>query len=530
MNLTEEQQHIKDEAAGLQPGENLKVLAFAGAGKTTTLKAVAQARSDRGLYLAFNKAIADEARIKLGPTRCNATTMHALAFRAAKDMEMISRLENISAKTFMASGLKTRFDVPGIKNFGDYSVSAAVCRTISEFCASSDAKISIEHARAALMSSTGDPDFFESRDLKEKIRDILDQLSQPVFEMAQAYLRKLVREKTMSHDIYLKLLDLSPSMLKKAFLGYRYLMVDEAQDLNPVQRSILLKAGIPLIAVGDSYQQIYAWRGAEDALKLLPGKELYLTQSFRFGEKIAEQARTILNTHPEGVPKQRLVGAGGDFDLSRYSGPDLAIICRTNMGMIDVALGAMRRSLNFHIDNISSLITDVTSAQALYHGRRKDITSPDIRQYQNWGDLVLEAEAGNSAAAKLEMIVREKQVEEILRIGRQSCMDITKSDLTICTAHRSKGLEFPSVTLGADWKPIETMRIAYKKSAEKSQKHRSIAIGEWNALYVAATRAITKLDGLDPIMDDRSPLQNFRDKFNSECAERSSSSDNGFEF
>jgi len=59
MNLTHEQQEV---VAALDRRERLKVYALAGTGKTSTLKAIAEQHPEqRMLYLAFNRAIADEA-------------------------------------------------------------------------------------------------------------------------------------------------------------------------------------------------------------------------------------------------------------------------------------------------------------------------------------------------------------------------------------------------------------------------------------------------------------------------------------
>ena len=61
-NLTNEQ---RDVVAALDRRKRIKVYALAGTGKTTTLKAIAELHPKlRMLYLAFNKAIADEARGK----------------------------------------------------------------------------------------------------------------------------------------------------------------------------------------------------------------------------------------------------------------------------------------------------------------------------------------------------------------------------------------------------------------------------------------------------------------------------------
>lgn len=57
MPLTEQQLAVVSSGS-----KALKVVAFAGAGKTSTLRAYAQARPEqRILYLAFNRAIAREA-------------------------------------------------------------------------------------------------------------------------------------------------------------------------------------------------------------------------------------------------------------------------------------------------------------------------------------------------------------------------------------------------------------------------------------------------------------------------------------
>jgi ATP-dependent helicase/nuclease subunit A len=51
---------------------------------------------------------------------------------------------------------------------------------------------------------------------------------------------------------------------------YRYIFVDEYQDINPVQQAILdaLSSGDNVFVVGDVKQSIYAWRGAEPTIFL----------------------------------------------------------------------------------------------------------------------------------------------------------------------------------------------------------------------------------------------------------------------
>ena len=77
--LTNEQQAIV--ACDLQPGQTLKIMAFAGTGKTSTLVAYARARPGlRFLYVAFNKSVQLEAAARF-PSNVVSRTSHALAFR-----------------------------------------------------------------------------------------------------------------------------------------------------------------------------------------------------------------------------------------------------------------------------------------------------------------------------------------------------------------------------------------------------------------------------------------------------------------
>ena len=77
MTLTPEQERIREAARDGAPG---KVVAYAGSGKTSTLREIALARpQDRTLYLAFNKTTADEAKGKM-PPHVESRTTHSLAF------------------------------------------------------------------------------------------------------------------------------------------------------------------------------------------------------------------------------------------------------------------------------------------------------------------------------------------------------------------------------------------------------------------------------------------------------------------
>src|SRR3954453_10780901 len=74
------------------PQGSLRVLAFAGTGKTTALQLLAAADPTPGLYLAYNKAAQLAARARF-PAHVTCRTVHSLAFRAMGMADQLHRLE-----------------------------------------------------------------------------------------------------------------------------------------------------------------------------------------------------------------------------------------------------------------------------------------------------------------------------------------------------------------------------------------------------------------------------------------------------
>jgi superfamily I DNA/RNA helicase len=492
MKPTQEQDQIGDRASRLKPGETLKVIAFAGSGKTTTLTLCAKRRSDRGMYLAFNKAIAEEAKVRLGRTKCGASTMHGLAYGVMR--EIMGEPARVNARSLMETDLLDRHKPPLIKGWGHYRIAAAVCRTMVAFANSADTEIGPSHALEALIDSVGDPDFLAGDEARMKAEEAIRFLSTPLYEIATSYWLRCIEEGAYSHDMYLKMLDLDDGIRQDAFGRLRYLMIDEAQDINPVQRSILLKTGLPVIAVGDPYQQIYSWRGAENALRLMTGEELYLTQSFRFGEEIAEIARQTLRARPDGGPAQQLTGLGPG-DITQHTGPKWAVICRTNIGMLDEAIKFLDAGHHVHVDKMADLLADTRSAQALFEGRMEEVTSPEIRQFDNWEQLELAADEGDPSLNKLVKLVMGRRTREVEKLGQLHSKNPNEAKIMVCTGHRSKGLEFPAVMMGDDWSDVERLKKRHLTALGKSEKHVTAANEEFNLLYVGFTRAMTRIRG-----------------------------------
>ena len=100
---TQEQELIINKCKTLQKGEKLRVAAFAGAGKTSTIILIADALSKqyrKGIYLAFNKGIAEEAKSKL-PNHVEARTFHSLASVSYTHLDVYKRQEVRTLRGFV---------------------------------------------------------------------------------------------------------------------------------------------------------------------------------------------------------------------------------------------------------------------------------------------------------------------------------------------------------------------------------------------------------------------------------------------
>ena len=258
-------------------GKSFKVIAYAGTGKTTTLQMISDAMPQRrGMYLAFNKAIASEAQTKFhGNVDCR--TFHSLAFRSVPRgvtdklrLPRLSpsfiakeyRLEPITLRRMMGGRYEKYVSMPS-------RLASLVANAVSHFCSTSSQYPAPRHLQA--------PSWLHPDDI-----DSLQKHLYPAIERRWLESIDPNHQAGIGHDIYLKLWALSEPNIPSD-----YVLFDEAQDADPLMLGILLKQrNTQVIYVGDAHQQIYAWRGAVNAMQQLPLPESRLTTSFRFGEEI----------------------------------------------------------------------------------------------------------------------------------------------------------------------------------------------------------------------------------------------------
>lgn len=495
---TAEQARAVEMATGLQPGEALRVRSGAGTGKTTTLLAMARALSPkRGVYVAFNRTVAQDARPKFADTTCEPKTFHGLCLAAVSHMMSGGPERYDIRRDILDAGLLDRFMGRLPSGWTAFSTGLAAMRTLEAFCQSDARKITPAHARQAITVATGDPDHLVAAGARGRATRAVSLLSPILVEVATDFWNARMKDGRLSHDAYVKIVQLSPDLCARAFDGLDYVMADEAQDLNPVQVAILKQSGISVIAVGDSAQAIHGWRGAIDALDRLSGAETELSQSFRFGPDIAAMANRVLGACPSALHGVTLTGVGGTQELPKGV-PDYAILARSNMGLLDEAQEMHARGIPFHLDRGEELQTQLLSALALRKGNLAGVKATELKPFRSWEDLA-EQSAGDPGLSRLVTILEQGRAREVIAM-LSSSVSMSAARVCLMTAHRAKGLEFGAVKMAGDWTPLAELSEKLER-AEAVSAHRLVqARQEYNVLYVGLTRAIRRVEGAEALL------------------------------
>lgn len=159
--------------------------------------------------------------------------------------------------------------------------------------------------------------------LKVSVRDFLSEISlyksapgerafpDQVWEEAFDHYQELLKDRNLADfdDLLLKTLDLAQSsqMEEEYKKRFTYLLVDEFQDVNPVQYRLMLewaKGGRELFVIGDPDQAIYGFRGSDsrcfDRLKEdRPDTTMIcLEENYRSASTLVEAAEAVISRNP----------------------------------------------------------------------------------------------------------------------------------------------------------------------------------------------------------------------------------------
>jgi superfamily I DNA/RNA helicase len=471
--LTDEQREIIGTT-----GRLVTVTAYAGTGKTTTLKEFAKARrSEKMLYLVFNRSMADESRSAFRECyNVKISTFHALAYRY-HGKDYARRLGNI--RPYDLRRYMQKWDMPG-----NYEAVSCLFQIVQTFLMSADADIATTVER-----------LHPERKLEIAARGIDQQKLVDAATDIWADMRG--RELPMPHNGYLKLLQ-----LEQMPLDCDWILVDEAQDISDCMIDILVGAGKKMVLAGDPYQQIYAWNGAVNALAKVSGNgatRRFLTQSFRCPPEIARLADAYLQTL--NAPKT----FRGATARRTADGPE-AVIARTNLGLFDLIVEA--DSANAHIYYTGGFdayeyrsLVDIYRLKCNEHSKIRDRFIGHFSDYDEFAEYAENA-ADGTLRAKKQIVKKygESLPDLYRRMSTREAAAAKDADLIVSTAHRVKGREFESVRLHSDFVNIHD--LIYKASVGKKREPVKASAEELHLIYVAVTRSMGSLT-----MPDYFPLQ-----------------------
>lgn len=469
--LTGEQQHALDLFG---TGGHLAVEAGAGTGKTSTLVAFARSTGRRGQYLAFNRAIVEEAGRRF-PGTVDCRTAHSLAFRTA-GRPMAHRLRGQRMTTHrvaVALGTTDPIAVPGVdgtrRDLSYVFLTSYVMDAVRRFCQSADTEISLQHFPYIDGIDPSDPvTGRRTYANNDKVRHRMLPYAVKVWADAQDPNGTLPYQ----HDYYLKAFERSDPKIYAD-----YILFDESQDASPVLVSIVeQQPDAQRVYVGDSAQSIYEFAGAIDALKKVNvTHRAMLTRSFRFGDAIADEANCILSRLDD--TDMHLVG----FDaIPSTVGPverPAACLARTNATAVARFLSDKAAGLRPHlVGGGKDVISFARAAADLQAGKR--VHHRDLACFKSWGEVQGYA-ANDSQGEDLKLLVKlvDKFGPAGIIAGLERMAPADKAGVVISTAHKAKGLEWDTVKLLDDFPVVADMEA-----------------DELRLLYVATTRAKLRLD------------------------------------
>lgn len=292
----------------------------------------------------------------------------------------------------------------------------------------------------------------------------------------------------LGHDGYLKLWALT-----NPEIAADYILLDEAQDTNPVVLEVLRKQSAQIIYVGDKYQQIYEWRGAVNAMEAINTKlTSRLTQSFRFGPEIADFASKVLRVLGEKVPLQ------GNIKIESKVGPTnpQTILGRTNASAMTALIEALDSDKKVHlVGDHSDMLTMLKGVTELKDGKSCEV--PEFFGFTNWNEVVEFAKGGEGEHLLTFVNLVEAKGERQLMRAILRTSNEEDADIVISTAHKSKGREWGRVRLLDDFlrgRPRD--KVPAKSGADTGLDH-----SELRLFYVAMTRAKEEIEIAPPVLE-----------------------------
>jgi len=308
---------------------------------------------------------------------------------------------------------------------------------------------------------------------------------------------------------------------------FRHVLVDEAQDLNPLQHALvdLLRAGRDdLFLVGDPAQAIYGFNGADPTLLVdvesrFPGIEIVrLPVNHRCTPQIVaagvhvlragDQPAALRSNRADGAVVELVAAADEDGEAERIASiirtldPDLvrtgevAVLARTNAQLGEIAAAVERTGLTVRR-------TSTAAGSPLQQAIRRAAANGSASRLRGWAHDVLDtpppprvpASDGDDVESerRVATVALEFLREQPLADGAtfrawvattNPFADASTDGVDVLTFHAAKGREWHTVIVSG----VESSLVPHKSATTATARAE-----EARLLYVAITRATDRL-------------------------------------
>jgi DNA helicase-2/ATP-dependent DNA helicase PcrA len=427
---TSEQEHILSLLSTTK--SNLLINALAGSGKTSTLELIQNAATPPVLCLAFNRRIADT-MAKRFRTTTTVRTLNGLGHRiwAAVCTNRLTldpkKCQDLLREAIRALPKPTQGEAYEI--FWDIITAIGLAKSLGYVPAGK-----FPNARRLIESDS----FFASLDEvpSELFIDLLDEVL--LASIKTAYAGNI----DYNDQVYM------PALFGGTYPQFPLVLVDEAQDLSPVNHEMLGHlTRSRIVAVGDPWQSIYGFRGAvQDGMGKLKIRfkmiEADLSVSFRC-------PKTIVRAAHWRVPHMKWIKEGGRVvrlrnpSASRFTDGS-AIICRNNAPLFSCALRLLSSGRSVHVSGseigpkvigiMKKLGEDSTPKEAL------------LNAIESWREekLAKESKSANDIADCMRVFATfGDDLGQAVAYAEHLFQQ--KGTITLLTGHKAKGLEWRTV-------------------------------------------------------------------------------------
>lgn len=449
--------------------DNLMIEAVAGSGKTTTIIESLKCLPDtsRILFVAFNKHIADELKKRV-PSYVEVSTLNSFGWKAC----------------FRAFG-KIKLDSWKTRSIAEELSSASkwysvVSQLVSLMKASGTKKIYHEMKRDAFGKALTDFANRQDLDIPNDNKDFCDLV-------LEVYKKSIETKYVMDFDDQIFM----PVFYKLDMPKYDTVMIDEAQDLSVIQVELIEMIGKRVIAVGDTYQAIYGFRGADpEAMmslkKSLNMKSLPLSICYRCpSSHVNLAAKIVPSIESSETADHGIISHAGESDFLERTASGDYVLCRLSAPLVRYCLLLIAEGKKGVIKgrdfgkNLSQLI------------KRLSTDTFSMSEFLNKVHFYFETEIEKCRKRNRDFAVLEDKkacietlcegissIDTVLNKIELIFNDNDNPGVTFSTIHRCKGLEANRIFI------LYPHLLPFYKAKQPWQKEQ-----EMNLKYVALTRS-----------------------------------------